>query len=119
MDEARESRRNLQCIADAVMPHSATARAVMGAYNDAIQALANAADLLWRAGELRFCAALETKVTDIELQARRHLDSIEARERCGCGKWLDDCGPKLWDRGEKCCDGCTHIHTRSALGVTL
>jgi hypothetical protein len=115
MDESRDSRLTLQCVYDALAPHSATARTVMGAYADAVSALINAADLLWRANELRFCAALETQAIGIELQARRHLDAIGVREQCRqCGGWLDNCGPALWDQHKKCCPDCSHVAVRHA-----
>ena len=81
MDETRETRRQLQQTFDDLAVTSEQARKVMAAYAPAIQALCVAADALWLAHEFRFSAALESRVIDLEIQARRNLQAIADRER--------------------------------------
>jgi hypothetical protein len=81
MDDDRESRRQLARTFDELASTSERARAVIGPYQSAIKALECAADELWQLGELRFAASLESRVVDMEIQARRHLQAIGDRER--------------------------------------
>ncbi len=115
MDPNRDSSKNLQCIVDATASHSATARDVIATYYDSLRALTRTVERLHQMGEERFAGAMETRVVDLELQARRHLEALHSRERCKhCNEWLDQCGPTAWDDGRKCCDGCTHHVVRRA-----
>lgn len=77
----RETRRQLQSVWAELASTSERARAVMAVYSDAIISLERAADQLWGVGELRFSAALESRVMDLEVQARRNLQAIADRER--------------------------------------
>lgn len=53
---------------------------VLAAHEAAIAAVKEAAERLCELGELKWSAAFETKVTDLEVQARRHLEAIENRK---------------------------------------
>lgn len=81
MDDDRESRRQLARTFDELASGSVQARLVMAPYQAAINAVTVAANELWTLGELRFAAALESRVVDLEIQARRHLQAIGDRER--------------------------------------
>lgn len=50
-------------------------------HQGAIEALHNAADKLWNMHELRWAAAYQSRMADLEIQARRHIDAIVQRER--------------------------------------
>lgn len=117
MNHDRESRRQLSQVFDELAPNSERAREVMGAYNDAIVALERCADALWLLDEIRFSAAIESRVQDLEVQARRNLQAIADRERAAitcswCAGHVSKCGPPLWAEQKKCCPDCTH--TREA-----
>lgn len=47
----------------------------------AIESLHVAANKLWHMQELRWAAAYESRMADLEIQARRHIDAITQRER--------------------------------------
>lgn len=57
------------------------ASAVIAAHEAVIAAMREAAKTLWDLGECRWSAAYESRVTDLEVQARRHLEAIEQREK--------------------------------------
>lgn len=76
----RESARLLREAYAKANSNSPLVRAVMGPHNDAILALRRTAEALWALGELRWAAAYESRVTDLECQARRHIEAIVQRE---------------------------------------
>jgi hypothetical protein len=55
-------------------------------YIDTIVSHQTLADELWQLGEHRWSAACDTRVQDIEVQARRHIQAIAAREQAKQGK---------------------------------
>ena len=54
-------------------------RKVFAEYTAALKALEICSEQLWQLGERRFSAAIESRVMDLETQARRNLEAIEQR----------------------------------------
>lgn len=61
------------------------ARRVYAQYMHVIGAMEGAAAQLWSCGEDKFAAAMESRITDVELIARRHLMGIRERVKKGDG----------------------------------
>lgn len=79
MDDDRESRRQLELVSKELEQND-TARRVQAQYMHVISAAIEASNQLWEMREDRFAAAMESRVVDIEIAARRHLQSIRDRD---------------------------------------
>lgn len=80
----RETRKLLIALYEQHQTETAV-RDVYEIYAHTIDELQNAADRLWNIGEIRWAAAMESRAIDLEIQARRNIDSVVAKLKSNGG----------------------------------